>query len=1164
VAKKSAAPPSVALPSSPASPTKAAPRAPGVYPVPASTYASLRSPLPLSLLVGYTAGPGVSAGVLLRAWEGAALADIFAVSVDSSKQSGRVYLRNLAVELAASDPPAPEEPIAGAAADPSAPAYEEPLVQLSRAHLDSLIMERCMLLAEQSAGSSNCGWMLNAYRKAQGLDTKLQEGCALASASSGPPPVSGVFPASTADWQACIETVRLALTCLVRYIGISLSDEEMLQNSAARAAARAEFARLLCSDPAVSRTLPVGLLDSLVSVSENEDTLDAIFKPLADELAAPLPLQPVQPASVLARLGDSMPSMDVALPRLHGLVNFFRFAPLAQMVVQHPAFLPKAVPNGRMLQGVSTLGVLLSLGASSSEPGFHNVLKGGGFARFEVENEVSRLRASFGSYQMLCAQLFRNGVKHGPVREALLQWLSVFVRGNIVRRRMQYHPLETSSDQLFFNVLHVCLLLCGPIVKKSDQAALEKVNLQYLLQTTGQRVDYDSITRIQATLADVKVMRGALSKPIVFTPATPPYSPFNFVTEIFFLTHEVLHEGLGSIVREFTELMQEISRRSRQMQSLGDPSHPQVRAIEAQLDQLFSITLAIRVHLQDSAFLADVIAFYDWTALWIRSHQIKLLEEKQQQAHAAGAAAAADAAPAADASAAAAAGTAPAVATAASHSLSSLIPEPMVETLVEFFTYLGRFQSEQLQRLPASSYGHILELVCALAAGPFALKNPHLRASLAEFLLCLLPEDRVAHAEHVFNAQPLLRDNLVPVLLELYVSVEDGRGMYYAKFNARHNISTVLQFLWEYPSHRSKLISVANDSRSGSLFVRFTNLLINDLIFLLDEALKQLAEIRAAQIDMDDTDKWMRQPQDVRTERERAYHQSEQGATSCLMLANATVHMLFYLSAEVVGPFLTPEFVERMAHLLDNYLVQLVGPKISQLKVRDRERYHFRPRELLQEIVGIWLHLAADSTFLEKVAADERSYKPGVFAKAARILRRRAILPERQVQQFEVHLRTLISVHESMQALEDILGDVPDEYLDALMGTLMSDPVQLPQSKQFVDRATIQRQLLNKQVDPFSNTPLTAEQLIDAPKLKEEIARWVDERKAEWRVKQEQSAAAADADGKAAEEDEDDDDGMASVASSASASTIATAASAAAAPGTPEAPPKPKKSNFLD
>jgi ubiquitin conjugation factor E4 B len=73
--------------------------------------------------------------------------------------------------------------------------------------------------------------------------------------------------------------------------------------------------------------------------------------------------------------------------------------------------------------------------------------------------------------------------------------------------------------------------------------------------------------------------------------------------------------------------------------------------------------------------------------------------------------------------------------------------------------------------------------------------------------------------------------------------------------------------------------------------VKFLNLLINDLIFLLDEALKQLGEIRATQVEMDDADTWNKQPQDVLRERERAYQQSEQGATSCLTLANATVHM---------------------------------------------------------------------------------------------------------------------------------------------------------------------------------------------------------------------------------------------------------------------------------
>ena len=65
----------------------------------------------------------------------------------------------------------------------------------------------------------------------------------------------------------------------------------------------------------------------------------------------------------------------------------------------------------------------------------------------------------------------------------------------------------------------------------------------------------------------------------------------------------------------------------------------------------------------------------------------------------------------------------------------------------------------------------------------------------------------------------------------------------------------------------------------------------DDLISLLDEGLKQLGEIRATQLEMDNTEKWNSQPPEVLREREKAYAQSEQGATSCLTLANATVHL---------------------------------------------------------------------------------------------------------------------------------------------------------------------------------------------------------------------------------------------------------------------------------
>jgi len=43
---------------------------------------------------------------------------------------------------------------------------------------------------------------------------------------------------------------------------------------------------------------------------------------------------------------------------------------------------------------------------------------------------------------------------------------------------------------------------------------------------------------------------------------------------------------------------------------------------------------------------------------------------------------------------------------------------------------------------------------------------------------------------------------------------------------------------------------------------------------------------------------------------------------------------------------------------------------------------------------------------------------------------------------------------------EDIVADAPEEFLDPIMGTLMVDPVILPNSKTNIDRAVIARHLL--------------------------------------------------------------------------------------------------------
>jgi len=81
---------------------------------------------------------------------------------------------------------------------------------------------------------------------------------------------------------------------------------------------------------------------------------------------------------------------------------------------------------------------------------------------------------------------------------------------------------------------------------------------------------------------------------------------------------------------------------------------------------------------------------------------------------------------------------------------------------------------------------------------------------------------------------------------------------------------------------------------------------------------------------------------------------------------------------------------------------------------------------------------------------------------------------------------------------EEDLGDVPDEFLDPLMFTLMEDPVLLP-SGVTIDRSTIRAHLLGESRDPFNRAPLTMDMVKDDNELKIKIQSWKKERLASGR-----------------------------------------------------------------
>ena len=55
--------------------------------------------------------------------------------------------------------------------------------------------------------------------------------------------------------------------------------------------------------------------------------------------------------------------------------------------------------------------------------------------------------------------------------------------------------------------------------------------------------------------------------------------------------------------------------------------------------------------------------------------------------------------------------------------------------------------------------------------------------------------------------------------------------------------------------------------------------------------------------------------------------------------------------------------------------------------MENKEKYGFRPRDLLRDIVTIFLHLY-QRTFVEAMAREGRSYKPELFYKACDILQK--------------------------------------------------------------------------------------------------------------------------------------------------------------------------------
>lgn len=278
-----------------------------------------------------------------------------------------------------------------------------------------------------------------------------------------------------------------------------------------------------------------------------------------------------------------------------------------------------------------------------------------------------------------------------------------------------------------------------------------------------------------------------------------------------------------------------------------------------------------------------------------------------------------------------------------------------------------------------------------------------------------------------FVVHKYAQEQLVPSILSFYIEVEQTgmSSQFYDKFNIRYNISQILKCVWLNPGHRQKIVEL---SRNHEFFVKFVALLMNDTTFLLDESLSKLKEIGNIQNELSN-------PQSAagpqRQEREATLAGLERHLVSYMSLANETVNMFSFLTAipEIVEPFMAAEIVDRLAAMLDFNLVALAGPRCTELKVQNPEKYHFDPRKLLGKLIDIFVHLSHRPEFITAVARDGRSFNRDVFMRACGILSKHAIKSVDEIQSFVNFVEKAEVALKNDVAEEEELGDVPDEFL---------------------------------------------------------------------------------------------------------------------------------------
>ncbi|XP_050300790.1 ubiquitin conjugation factor E4 A [Anthonomus grandis grandis] len=705
-------------------------------------------------------------------------------------------------------------------------------------------------------------------------------------------------------------------------------------------------------------------------------------------------------------------------------------------------------------------------------------------------------------HQFLLTLLKRNTI----VKNKVLTWVGGCLKYNLERGKLwnmhQQSPQATFpnesnspvSDGFMLNFCSIMLRLCRPFCSNFKDNKILKVD-----------PTYPAVPTVNDALAAASkgIHMYGLSSETCFIPVESidgleetrkTAEKYNFITESFFMAHKSIDLSYRVAVDQMLNLNHEIGRLEKAykdaMQQVGSNSEV-VTALNKRLMAEYTKFFSLKCVLSEPNLLKDMFDFMSATCYWLCQLVMKTEFPENETA---------TFAPLEER---------PIVFPLPTKIPFTLkcIPEFLVENIVSYLVFLRRYSLRTFEEVGYEKMEPVLTFLLVFMGSKDHMKNPHIRARLAEGLESLLPHHKDEmmpdcggyQRQLIFTHHPHKLE-IVKMLMNVFVGIEmTGQSVEFEqKFKYRRPMYAVFDYLWELPDHTECFKTLAVEAEANMeavhppLFLRFVNLLINDAIFLLDESLTNMAKLKEMQTAYD-SGEWDKLGFQERAQNISYLHHIGLMARFDNILGRDTISTLEKLTSKITSVFTHPTMVDRVASMLNYFLLNLVGPNRKNFKAKNLEEYAFDPKGTVLQIIKIYINLKENDEFCLAISQDGRSYSPELFQLAEDVLIKVGGGP--LLGEIKDIAEKVARKAEEHKANEEAMAEAPEHFLDPIMSTLMTDPVQLPSSKQIVDRTTIARHLLSDQSDPFNRSPLSMDQVIPQTELKAEIEKWVQERK---------------------------------------------------------------------